>query len=210
MIQHPLTLIPAAGRRTIFWLLLLATLAVMAALNVLGGPLRTAAAPAGIVSYELAGDVTAAQAILDSWDSLTRVYAGFNLGLDYLFLPLYGTTIALGCLWAADALRLAGRKRAAVVWLAWGQWLAAGLDAVENAALLKMLLDAPADPWPVIAWGTAGLKFLLVTVGILLVSGAAVYRAVRRPGKTPGLHSGAIDTSDDFDEPLSDDFRVGG
>jgi len=45
---------------------ILATLALMGTLNALGTPLRTDAAPAGIVSLEFAGSLAAAQRMTDS------------------------------------------------------------------------------------------------------------------------------------------------
>ena len=56
-----------------------------------------------------------------------------------------------------------------LLFLAWGQWLAALLDAIENGALLTMLLDVPAQPWPVVAWWCAIAKFALVLLGLLFV-----------------------------------------
>jgi hypothetical protein len=167
--SHPLAVIPPAQRPYWFTFFLILTLVVMVALNVLGAPLQTAVAPLGIVSFELAGDVATAQQIVDSWDDQARVYAGFNLGLDYLFMVAYATVIALAILWLADSLQLQGRARAAAVGLAWGQWLAAGLDAVENAALLILLVGQVANPWPAIAFWTAVVKFGLIGLGLLYV-----------------------------------------
>ena len=88
-------------------------------------PLITAAAPYGIISYELAGGVIEAEAILASWDAVGRAHAAFSLGFDFLFMLAYSTTIALACLWAADV--LAARSWPLVsfgVPLTWGAWLA--------------------------------------------------------------------------------------
>ena len=53
---------------------------------ILDRPLRTPAAPQGIVSYELAGTLPRAQEILASWGERGRLFAGVGLGLDYLYL----------------------------------------------------------------------------------------------------------------------------
>jgi hypothetical protein len=126
--KHPLAAVPTHKRGRLFWLFFGLTLIVMVALTILGAPLQTAAAPTGIVSYELAGDAPTAQAMLDSWDEVAKIYAGFNLGLDYLFLLLYSTTIAMAILWLADSLKLQGWALSLAVWLAWGQWLAAAME----------------------------------------------------------------------------------
>ena len=141
----------------------------MVVLQVTGSPLRTEAAPGGIVTYELAGSVQRAQAILDSWHAV-RGYAYTNLAADFPFLLLYSTSIGLACLWAGDVfcqrrwLFLAAPATA----LALGQWLAAVFDAIENVALLIMLnATSAAGPWPQIAWGFAVPKFVLVALGLL-------------------------------------------
>jgi hypothetical protein len=146
----------------------------MIILNLTGSPLRTDEAPAAIVSYELAGDVKTANAILDSWDAEAKVYAGFNLGFDYLWMPFYSTTIALALLWTAETLKLKGTPAALINLLAWGQWLAALLDALENTALLIMLFNQPTIPWPQIAYWSAVIKFTLVILGILIALASAL------------------------------------
>jgi hypothetical protein len=165
--HHPLQTTLAGTQRWLFWPLLCATLLVMAVLNWIDLPLKTGAAPKGIVSFELAGDVTTANAILESWDARKRLTAAFSLGFDYLFLCCYSTSIAFGCVWAASKLR----KRFA--WLepcgpvlAWGQWLAALFDGVENFALLLQLFNGPGDSWALLAWWCAVLKFGLVIAGL--------------------------------------------
>lgn len=171
---HPLALIPTQYRPRLFIFFLLLTLLVMVALNVLGAPLQTAAAPAGIISYEFSRDTAGANLILNSWDNLTKQYAALNLGLDYLFMPAYAITIALACIWVGQA--MGGRAYKTALWLAWGQWLAALLDAIENIALLKMLLDTTAAPYPQLAYWCATLKFALVILGIIFVLVGLAYR----------------------------------
>jgi hypothetical protein len=169
MVTHPLSRIAPHHRRTVFVILLVATLVIMVVLNMTGNHLRTAEAPAAIVSYELAGTAEKAEAILNSWDNEAKAYAGFNLGFDYLWMPFYSTTIALGLVWAISALRLKGTAATILTFLAWGQWLAAILDAIENTALSIMLFGQPAAPWPLIAYWSATIKFALVIIGILIV-----------------------------------------
>jgi hypothetical protein len=189
MMTHPLALIPAAYRPRVFAFFLVLTLLVMAALNILGGPLQTAAAPAGIVSYEFSGDTAGANTILNSWDNLTRQYAALNLGLDYLFMPAYATTIGLACIWVGQA--IGGRTRSFAIWLAWGQWLAAVLDAIENAALLKMLLDTTAAPWPPIAYWCAAVKFGLVLLGLLFAAVGTAYHLLGRSRRPVANQAGS-------------------
>ncbi|HDD24707.1 MAG TPA: hypothetical protein ENF52_04660 [Chloroflexi bacterium] len=165
--RHPFDPIPAALRRPVFIPLFMATVLVLFVMNSVGAPLNTDAAPQGIVSYELAGDVPTVQAILESWDGEARVRAGFSLGIDFLFLVLYSTTIAWALVWVST--RLPGRWASVGVWLAWGQWLAAALDSIENAALWRLLVGTVTAPWPQVARWCALVKFALVIVGLLYV-----------------------------------------
>ncbi|MBN1148443.1 MAG: hypothetical protein JXA78_14380 [Anaerolineales bacterium] len=179
--SHPFESIAPHRRKAYFWSLLAATLVVMAVLNAVSAPLVTPAAPYGIVSYELAGDAAAARAILDSWDADARLRAAFGLGFDYLFMLAYCVTIALACVWAADTLRQRGWPLAS--WgapLAWGQWLAAGLDALENLALACILFGAPALPWPEIARWSAVFKFALIFLGLVYAFYALTVSLLRR------------------------------
>jgi hypothetical protein len=182
--KHPLATIAPEKRWLIFVPLLVMTLAVMGILQATSAPLTTDAAPQGIISFEFAGDVPAAQQIVDSWDAQARGHAGFNLGFDFLFLVLYSTTIAFACAWIAGSFQGGLKSLAAAgLLLAWGQWLAALLDAVENTGLLIILLDAPAAPWPQIARWCALVKFALVILGLVYALLGAIWaasRAVRR------------------------------
>ena len=184
--RHPFEALGADKRKPIFLSLTALTLVVMGVLNATGGPLKTPAAPQGIVSFELAGDGPSAQAILDCWDCQARAHAGFNLGFDFVFMLLYSSAIGLACVWVACVLPSRYRPLAAVgLTLAWGQWLAALLDVVENVALLVILLDSPVAPWPQVALWCAVPKFALVFLGLGYVALGAVVRLVgsRRPGR---------------------------
>ena len=169
-------------RRRLFWPLLGATFVVNASLAWIGAPLANETAPAGIITYEFVGDVATAERVLDSWSPTVRARAAFSLGLDYLFLVLYSATIAVACLMTGDVLR---SRRWPLAPLAPGfagaQWVAAGADAVENAALLAMLLGAVADPWPRLAWICAALKFTLVAAGVLYSLVGLIARYAVRP-----------------------------
>jgi hypothetical protein len=175
-VTHPYQLILPKHRVAVFLSFLALTLALMIALLLIDVPLQTTAAPKGIVSYELAGSVTAAQRILDSWTPHARLYAAFSLGLDYLYMPAYAIAIGLACAWAAELLGKRRRWLAAIgVGLAWGLMAAALCDATENVALLTMLLSGVREPWPALARGCAAVKFLLVGAGLVyaLIGGVA-------------------------------------
>ena len=166
--NYPLMLLPTKWRARLFWITFLASIGIILVFGVIGAPLNTPAAPSGIVSYELAGSVPQAQAMLDSWDQTAKLYAAFGLGFDYLFMLAYSTALGLGCIWAADVLLKRGWSLARLGSpLAWGLWAAAGLDAIENIALTVILLAVNASPWPEIARWCATLKFALLFLGLV-------------------------------------------
>jgi hypothetical protein len=184
--SHPFLSLGVHQRNTLFWFFLAAALAIMLVMGYVGEPLITPQAPAGIVSFELAGAPEQAQAILDSWDERAKLYAAFGLGLDYLYMPAYSTAVGLGCLLAAAALLGAGWPLArAGVPLAWGMWLAALFDGVENLGLAFMLLTGEtANAWPAIARLSALLKFGLLFLGLFFafygLSAGLLRRLARR------------------------------
>jgi hypothetical protein len=170
--RHPFEAISPGRRGRYFWPLLALTLILSVVMSIVGRLLLTRSAPSGIVSYELAGDVSLAQQMITSWDATARAYAAFGLGLDFLYLVLYSTTIGLACVWVADISRarhwpLAGLGAP----LAWGLWLAALCDAIENIGLTVMLLSVVGEPWPLIARWCAIVKFSLIVIGLIYVLG---------------------------------------
>jgi hypothetical protein len=181
--HHPLEKISSTYRKKLFWGLLVVTLVVMILLNIVGQLLITSAAPYGIVSFELAGDVSEAGKILDSWDQDARLHAAFSLGFDYVWMLFYSTTIGLACLWAGEVLRERRWPLGKLgVPLAWGQWLAAFFDAIENIALALILFGSLSVPWPQIARWCAIFKFGLIFVGMVYAFlGLVAYLSQRQP-----------------------------
>ena len=192
---------PAPRRRPgVFLPVLALALLLTAVLQWVNSPLRTAAAPAGIVSYEFAGQVSRAASILSSWDARARQFAALSLGLDYLYMLAYGLAIALACAWVAggvlsarglarsgDFVARASARRSGLrvlaalgVALAWGQVAAVLCDATENVALLFQLFTTASHPWPVVATACATVKFALIALGLLYALGGAIAWLVRR------------------------------
>ncbi|RJP51217.1 MAG: hypothetical protein C4583_09085 [Anaerolineaceae bacterium] len=162
--KHPLDFIPNEQRKPLFLSLLFLTLILFAVFRVLDTPLRTAAAPNGIVSYELAGEIKPAAEILASWDARAQLFAAFGLGLDYLFMPAYALTLALGILLAAS--RHPGAFAKLGAWLGWGALAAALFDAAENFSLWQFLLGDFQALWPCLAALCATAKFGLLLLGL--------------------------------------------
>jgi hypothetical protein len=181
--KHPLEFIPVPLRRPFFFAFLFLTILLFVIFWILDQPLRTSAAPNGIVSFELAGTPLAAREITDSWKQLSRlfsatgqpdpnivnvayVFAAFGLGLDYLFMPVYALALSFATLLAAQ--KHTGRIRMLLALAGYGAFAAALFDAVENYALFQVLLGWSDSMYPEIAAFCATVKFGLLTFGILV------------------------------------------
>lgn len=175
--MHPLGRIAHDSRNKLFDLFLSLTVIIMLVMNAAGRNLNTDEAPFGIISFEFAGSTQKAQEILSSWDFAAQLHAAFIQGLDFLFLGLYSTTIALACLWAGEILHITGWPLASFGnLLAWGLWLAASMDAVENVALVIMLFGRIESPLPEIAAICATIKFALIFFGLVYTLYALVIK----------------------------------
>ena len=179
--RHPFHSLTPGVQKRLFALLCLFTIIVLGALTILGIPLKTERAPLGIVSFEFAGDLSRAQHMIASWGQNGRVYAALNLGLDYLFLVLYASCLALSCAIVADNIT---HRRSVVsrigIALSWAQFGAGGLDAVENAALIQLLFGFIQPVWPVLAWWCAFLKFTIVLAGLGYILGGTINMFIQR------------------------------
>lgn len=165
--QHPLLAIPEGSRLPSVLLLLIATAVLLGIIN---GPLRPSSSRIGIVCLELAGSVEKARTIVDSWGRRGVRKATYGVYLDFPFLIVYATAIGLACVSLAEATWSPASLPARIgVILAWGLWVAALLDAIENVALLRILQGSEAIYWPPIARWCAVPKFVLILVGVIYV-----------------------------------------
>jgi hypothetical protein len=168
--HHPFDFLPVRYWPCFFWPLLGLTIVLMIIFGISGAPLTTTVAPYGVVSFELAGSVEKTDLILSSWDAAAHLRAAFGLGLDYLFMAVYASTIALGCGIAAQVMKRTEWPLGS--WgsiLSWAVILAAILDSIENLALTMLIFGSLASPWPEIARWCAILKFVLIFIGIVYV-----------------------------------------
>jgi hypothetical protein len=77
---------PNEKKSTIALLVLLPIL--IAVMLFFDAPLKNEVVPNGIVSFELAKEVTVSENILNSWDTHARTSAGMSMGLDFLLSTL--------------------------------------------------------------------------------------------------------------------------
>jgi hypothetical protein len=174
--NHPLNFIPQNLRKPLFYFFLAMTLVIFAIFRVLDQPLRTAAAPNGIVSFELAGTPEKVFQIMVSWEPINYqgpaigrvkgyLFAAFGLGFDFLFMPVYALALSLGLLLAIGEKK--NRYAAFAAWMGWGAFAATLFDATENYALWHVLTGAIFSPYPAIAAWCATFKFTLLIVGLV-------------------------------------------
>lgn len=120
--------------------------------------------------------------ILTAWDSSRRaVLAGFNLGFDYLFMPLWGFALFYGALAARE--RFASRPGALkrILGFLCAVPLAGMLfDAAENAIELEWILKGFTDRSVVIGSMVTDAKWLCVFIGLALSFAALVGRFIPR------------------------------
>jgi hypothetical protein len=176
IMKHPLEAIPHGKRLGVFFALLALFLVITIGFRFIGPAQPT------IVDFELAGTTTRATEIINAWDTPDKVRAGFSLGFDFLYMPVYSTLIALACVWAAGVLAFRQWRTTGLL-LAWGLWAAALFDAIENVALTIMLLGTVADPYPQIAMVFASIKFALILLGLVFVLLAAIIFLVKRASR---------------------------
>jgi hypothetical protein len=99
--------------------------------------INNSSAPHGIVSFEFVWTSEQANMIMRSWSGEDKIMVGLSIGLDYLFMPLYATSIASLLLYLNENNMI----------LASLQYSAAMFDAVETGAL-AVILTAPQEKYP--------------------------------------------------------------
>jgi hypothetical protein len=137
----------------------------------------------GYGTSDLQGFSTAAQyrqAFL-VWPSLYAVRAGFNWGLDYLLMPLYGAAFFYSGILAREAFApRPGRLRRILTLLAAVPIAGAVLDGIENALEFGMMLTRPTDEMARIAFTISNAKWVALYVGLALWLGAILARQQER------------------------------
>lgn len=176
---HPFSWIPERHHGRLLAVLALLLAGLTAALAWIGAPLVTAAAPQGIVSFELAGSEATARAILASWTPAQRERAQLCQGLDGLYLFVYPALLSLACVRVAGSASGFARVARAT---AWAVLAAAPLDAVENLALVQLLLSGPSEGWAQLARACAVPKFALVGLGCGVAGAGYVSKRFRAHG----------------------------
>jgi hypothetical protein len=115
------------------------------------------------------------------WPSRYAVRAGFDWGLDYLLMPLYGCAFFYAGILAREGFApRPGLPRRLLTMLAAVPIAGALLDAVENALQLSMFLSVPTDRIAAIALSVSNAKWVAIYVGAVLWLGALLARQQER------------------------------
>ena len=132
--------------------------------------LKTEASPWAVISYELAGTEEKARKIIKAWDDKgVREQVFHHFRWDNIWIFLYSTLLALGCVMTVRVLQTPGSFwYSFFLGLAWAAWLAGLLDLIENYTLERMLGGFSGETLPRLAWACASVKFIICAL-------AAVY-----------------------------------
>ena len=141
----------------------------------------TEQAPKGIISFEFARDMNTARAIIASWrEAHVMGYAGFNVGLDFLFLLIYPVVIGLVIVLISSGFPKGNIFRGTGFFISWLVILAALLDAVENVSLINLLTDSMNSNWVVTAYYCSISKFILIGLGITFIVVGGIAHGILR------------------------------
>lgn len=138
----------------------------------------------GTVDLQSARDAMDFKRIFAAWIARPHAAAaGFSLGFDYLFMPLYAMAFYFSAILAREAFApKRGLGRRAIDYLGFVPLVGAIADAVENALEYSMLAGTPDDGTAQMAFLATNIKTTCFFVGLaLLVAGAAGWMKLRKP-----------------------------
>lgn len=129
----------------------------------------------GIVSFELAKELSNSVEIINKWDSTARSAAGISLGFDFLFLIIYSSFLAMLILKINNRLFLKSKYTYFINVSFLLPFIAAFFDIIENVALVKLLLGDLQQRWSSLAFYSAAIKFgILAIVVCYIVTGGLI------------------------------------
>lgn len=164
--------------RQLFWFLAALFVLTGIALIRMDIDLRSVHAPVGIVSFEFCGFTASCALILDEWGAGGREIVMLSLGLDYLFLLSYACMLCVALLAAREGLQ--PRSYRIVGLIAAGAAIAGLADAIENYALIQVVLDNDSHAHGLIAAIFASIKFGLVTLALLTWVGLVLRSSIAK------------------------------
>jgi hypothetical protein len=139
---------------------------------------------AGVGTADIQSFSTAAQFRAAFWAWSPEPYAvraGFDLGFDYLLMPLYAASFFYSGIIAAEAFApRPGRLRRIITLAAMVPLAGALCDAAENTIQLFMLLNGATDDLAALAFKISSAKDVALLVGLVLLAAALAARFAAR------------------------------
>ena len=154
------------------WVTLMAV-AALVVLGVLDQRLK-AATGFGVIDLQKMSDAMGYKRALAAWIAREHaVTAGFSLGFDYLFMPLYAISFYSSAMIAREAFTpKRGVWRRVVDYLGYVPFAGAIADATENALEYSMLTGGATDGTASAAFLASNIKWTCAYVGIALLLAA--------------------------------------
>jgi hypothetical protein len=139
---------------------------------------------ADLQNFVFAGQYQSAHLVWTSMPLALR--AGFALGFDYLFMPLYAASFFYSGIIAREAFApRPSRLRRLLTLLAAVPIAGAVLDACENGLEMSMLLGGADNTMARIAFTISNAKMGAIYVGLVLLAGALLARSYDRRKRKP-------------------------
>lgn len=145
-----------------------------------------AATGAGTVDLQSAHSAIEYKQIFAAWIARQHsATAGFSLGFDYLFMPLYGFAFYYSGIIAREAFTpTKGLVRRFLNYLSLVPLAGATADAIENALEFSMMISGATDSSAQLAFTASNVKTVCFYVGlVLLVAAIGGFFKLRAPKK---------------------------
>jgi hypothetical protein len=170
-----------SARCRLFIISFLATLPIVATLMELNGRLQNRVASQGVMSFELARTLVRQSEILASWSGPETLRLAFSVGLDFLFVPTFLSTMTFACICLRGFSGGRSTLGSRLAWLvAWCVLVMGVFWIVQNVLLAEALfghgtaLTAQIIYWcAVVKFGVmiASSAFIVIYTGVLVFPG---------------------------------------
>ena len=159
-----------------------AAIVLLVVLNLLDGVLK-AKTGYGTIDMQWVSSGYGIRTVVDRWTSPPdAALAGFLLGLDFLFMPLYGMALFCGSLVALDRFAPGrGQLRRIMTWLALAPVGAAICDGIENILGIYMMTHASTNTMAALALEATAAKYLGILIGLAMTAAALAGLFIKRP-----------------------------
>jgi len=154
--------------KVLFIILVLCMLVSVFSMQYFDSFLKIDIAPNGIVSFELAKELSNSINIIENWKEKDVLIAtGLSIGFDFLFIFTYTTFIALLLFLVSYRntkwIYFLGKVLISVI------LIAGFMDVIENISLINLLLGKQIQIWSSLAFYMAFSKFLFVFISVLFI-----------------------------------------